>query len=80
MKKWIYAAGILLICFALLQLIRPKIDNPPVTADIGAPAPVEAILRKGCYDCHSNETHLAWFDQVTPANFIVASHIRAGKC
>lgn len=79
MKKWLLVLLILVVCGAALQLVRPHIDHPPVTADIGAPPAVEAVLRKDCYDCHSNETNLAWFDQVTPANFLVAGHIRMGR-
>ena len=61
---------LLLICLVLfiaLQFIRPPLDNPPVVADLNAPPEVKAILRRACYDCHSNETHLAWFDQPAPA-------------
>ncbi len=53
--------------FLALQFVRPRLTNPPVTADLGAPAPVEQILRTACYNCHSNETKLAWFDKVVPA-------------
>lgn len=78
-KRWIWILIILLIAGAAIQLIRPTIDNPPVTADIGAPPAVEQILQRDCYDCHSNETKLLWFDQVTPANFLVAGDIRSGR-
>ncbi|HEY8942973.1 MAG TPA: heme-binding domain-containing protein, partial [Polyangiaceae bacterium] len=53
--------------FVLAQLFRPELSNPPVTADLSAPAPVKAILRRSCYDCHSNETRLPWFDRIVPA-------------
>ncbi len=36
-------------------------------------------MRKGCYDCHSNETDLKWFDKITPVNFLVADHIEDGR-
>lgn len=65
--------------FIGIQFIRPQIDHPSVTADIDAPPAVKAVLRKACYDCHSNETQLAWFDKITPANWLVASHIREGR-
>jgi len=45
--------------------------NPPVTAEIQAPPEVRAILRSSCYNCHSNETRLPWFDQVVPAYWLV---------
>jgi hypothetical protein len=72
----------LLICVVIviaLQFIRPPLDNPPVTADLTAPAQVKAILRRACYDCHSNETKLAWFDQPVPAYWVVAKDVEQGR-
>jgi hypothetical protein len=72
----------LLICllvFIALQFIRPPLDNPPVTADLAAPPQVKAILQRACYDCHSNETHLAWFDQPAPAYWLVVRDVKEGR-
>lgn len=66
-------------CFAGIQFIRPQIDHPPVTGDINVPANVKEVLRRACYDCHSNETRLAWFDKISPAIWLVAGHIREGR-
>ncbi len=62
-----------------VQFIRPKLTNPPVTADFQAPPAVAEILRNSCYNCHSNETKLAWFDQVAPAYWLVASDVRKAR-
>lgn len=73
---------LLLICLVVgiaIQFIRPPLDNPPVTADLSAPPQVKAILRRACYDCHSNETRLLWFDQPAPAYWLVANDVRDGR-
>jgi hypothetical protein len=62
-----------------VQFIRPEISHPPVTADLAAPHEVKEILRNSCYDCHSNETHLAWFDQIVPAYWLVASDVKEAR-
>jgi hypothetical protein len=62
-----------------LQFVRPEIGNPLVTADLAAPEPVKAVLRKSCYNCHSNETRLSWFDQPAPAYWLVASDVRRAR-
>ncbi|WP_394825764.1 heme-binding domain-containing protein [Pendulispora albinea] len=62
-----------------LYFVRPQIGHPPITGDIAAPAEVESVLRRACYDCHSNETHLAWFDHIGPAPWIVSRDVRAGR-
>jgi hypothetical protein len=60
-------------------LIRPTLTNPPVTADLQAPAAVKQILSTGCYSCHSNETKLPWFDEVVPAYWLVVRDVRRGR-
>jgi Haem-binding domain/Cytochrome P460 len=79
-KKKRKVVWLILLCgFIGIQFIQPHIDHPAVTADIDVPPAVKAVLRKACYDCHSNETRFAWFDKITPANWLVASHIREGR-
>jgi len=62
-----------------IQFIRPELTNPPVTADMQAPPEVQAILRSSCYNCHSNETRLPWFDRIVPAYWIAARDVRDGR-
>lgn len=71
----------LLVIFIGLQFIRPEgIDHGTKTPDLAnVPKPVNSILRTSCFDCHSSEVNLQWYDHVTPANFLVASHIKEGR-
>ena len=75
-RKLIYGIA---ICFAGLQFFRPTITHPPVTGDLQAPADVKKIIERACYDCHSNSTNLRWYDQVVPAYWLVADHIKDGR-
>jgi hypothetical protein len=50
-----------------------------VTADLAAPAEVKKILKSSCYDCHSNETKLAWFDEIVPAYWLVAKDVERAR-
>ena len=68
-----------LAAFVALQFIRPAISHPPVTADLAAPPEVKQILRTSCYDCHSNETRLAWFDRIVPAYWMVARDVNTAR-
>src|SRR5258708_24876373 len=67
--------GIGFLLFAGLQVVRPELRNPPVSAEIQAPAEVKAIFKHSCYNCHSNETELSWFDRVVPAYWIVSRDV-----
>jgi hypothetical protein len=68
-----------LLVFVSLQFVRPEIGNPPVRAELQASAEVKQILRNSCYNCHSNETKLAWFDQIVPAYWLVASDVKQAR-
>jgi heme-binding protein/cytochrome P460 len=68
-----------LLALAGAQFVRPKLENPPVTAEIAAPDAVKQVLRRACYDCHSNETRLPWFDQIAPASWLVARDVAEGR-
>jgi len=71
---------ILAVGFVLSQFIgRPQLVNPPVTGDIEAPEQVKNILKKACYDCHSNETNLRWYDKVSPVYHMVAEDVTEGR-
>jgi hypothetical protein len=77
----------IIICIALalvsLQFIRPKETTGSAYGEAkqlgGVPREVNGILQTACFDCHSNETRLHWYDKITPVNFLVASHIRNGR-
>jgi hypothetical protein len=76
------AAWVSVILFGLficIQFLRPELTNPPVTAEIQAPSEVKQVLRNSCYNCHSNETRLPWFDKVVPAYWLVASDVKTAR-
>jgi hypothetical protein len=78
-KKWSLILLILLLCGIGIQFIRPVLPNPPVTGDLTAPPEIKNFLERACYDCHSNRTNLAWFDQVVPAYWLVRGHVQDGR-
>jgi len=78
-KRWAVLLGAGAGAFLCLQFVRPALANPPVTSDIEIPPQVKSVLQRACYDCHSNETHLAWFDRVSPAIWLVAKHVKEGR-
>jgi len=79
-KKKIFKLILLLfICSVILQFIQPSFENPPVTGDINVPTEVKAIIKRACYDCHSNETELLWFDRISPISWKVEQDIKDGR-
>jgi len=78
-KKLLWWIAAPLLVFLGLQFVRPQVTNPPVTAELDAPPEVKAILKNSCYNCHSNETKLPWFDQVVPAYWLVARDVKEAR-
>lgn len=76
-KKWI---GIFIVLFIIaIQFWPVERTNPPVLSDIQAPPAVKEVLRTGCYDCHSNETHWPWYGYVAPVSWLVANDIQEAR-
>ncbi len=63
----------------LIQLVPVKRDNPPVKAEVPAPANVKTILQRACYDCHSNRTVWPWYAYVAPVSWLVADDVHKGR-
>ena len=70
---------------AILQFFRPtkNFSTAPSTSGIAStfavPSDVQALLRRSCYDCHSNNTIYPWYAEVEPVGWWLNSHITHGK-
>lgn len=69
----------LVAIFILLQFIPINRNNPPVEADLQAPENIKSILKKSCYDCHSNETHYPIYSYFFPVSVFLAHHVEEGR-
>jgi Haem-binding domain/Cytochrome P460 len=78
-RAGVFIAVVILAIFVAIQFLRPNLTNPPVTADLDAPPEVRQILHNSCYNCHSNETNLPWFDKIAPAYWVVAHDVRQAR-
>ena len=72
------AAGIAAL-LAVLQFFPAERTNPPVEWDVDAPDEVRTILRRACYDCHSDETRWPWYSRVAPLSWWIVEHVEHGR-
>jgi len=55
-------------------------ENPPVTREPGWKSKdVRELAKKGCFDCHSNETLWPWYGRVAPMSWLVYRDVDAGR-
>jgi hypothetical protein len=80
-----YALVAVVVFLAGAQFIQPERPDPPTNpADtfeaVAKPSPeVAAVVRRGCYDCHSNGTVWPWYSRVAPVSWLVADDVKEGR-
>ena len=40
---------------------------------------IKTVLKKACYDCHSNETEWAWYTEIAPLSFLTVKDVNEGR-
>jgi hypothetical protein len=84
MKKVKIAALVLAGVFIILQIFQLDKNNSGIgeshifTVE-KLPENISNMLHYSCFDCHSNQTRYPWYDNIAPASWLVAHHIREGK-
>jgi Haem-binding domain len=69
----------LIVVLVAIQFIPVDSANPPVDSDILTSIEVKSILRRACYDCHSNETEWPWYSHIAPISWLLAWDVREGR-
>jgi len=70
---------VVLSLFAVLQFFNKPLEGKPVVKKIEAPREVLAILENSCFNCHSNEQNLKWYDKIAPISWAVNKDIARAK-
>lgn len=81
-RTWCVIVGTASGLLALgIQFVPPEypLDNPPSEATIAGPEPVVRVLRRACFDCHSNETRWPWYAHVAPISWMIAVDVAGGR-
>jgi mono/diheme cytochrome c family protein len=79
LRTFAWLVGIACLAFVVIQFVRPELTHPPATADLQAPPEVKQIFKTSCYNCHSNETALSWFDEPVPAYWLVVKDVNEAR-
>jgi hypothetical protein len=87
MKKILKIFSVLLVlAFIIIQFInRPEktssneITEDDITRQANLPSDVEKIMKRSCYDCHSNQTVWPWYSNIAPVSWLVEKDVREGR-
>lgn len=73
------------ILFIAIQFIRPtrngseQVLSTDISKTLFVSDSVQDILKKACYDCHSNNTRYPWYVNIQPTGWLMAKHINQAK-
>jgi hypothetical protein len=65
--------------FIVIQLVPVNRTNPPVQGDFRGSTAVVSVLRRACYDYHSNETRWPWYSRLAPMSWIIAHDVNEAR-
>ncbi len=73
------------VVFIIIQLV-PRDHNESgvmpandISKIYAVPVNVGAILKRSCYDCHSNNTDYPFYARIQPMRYLMDGHVRQGK-
>ena len=75
----------LLVFLIIIQFFHPQknISTAAIPNDIALHfavlSNVQDVLKKSCYDCHSNNTMYPWYNNIQPVAWWLQNHINGGK-
>lgn len=79
------AGAILMIVGGVIQLIHPVHRYSELPSDghmnelVQVPGDVDSLLRRSCYDCHSDETRWPWYARVAPTSWLITGDVKHGR-
>ncbi len=84
-KRWKIGGLILIAGLIVIQFFQPeknqgsKSMETDLIAVVSIPDSLAVILRKACYDCHSNHTAYPWYNKISPLSWYIHKHVKEGK-
>jgi hypothetical protein len=84
MKKkiiiWVIIAIVVLGLLIQLFPLPGRGHNPAVIAEPKWDSPqTAALVKRACYDCHSNQTVWPWYSYVAPVSWLVYRDVEEGR-
>lgn len=86
LRRAIKTAGLsLLLLLLLIQVFPPEppgatlARNGVISDHLFVPAHVDSLLRRSCYDCHSDETRWPWYARLAPVSWLLARDVQHGR-
>jgi heme-binding protein len=76
---------VFIVAIIVIQFFRPdRLHTDEITQDhiirkMNVPDSALSILKRSCYDCHSNHTTWPWYSNISPVSWLVADDVKEGR-
>ena len=74
-----YVVPSIAVLLLAMQMVTCSRTNPAIVAQAPVSPEVSGLLRKACFDCHSNESVWPWYSRVAPVSWLVWSDVTEGR-
>ena len=78
-RPWLKIIIVLAILLIIIQFIPVDKSNPAIVSEMPAPAEIQEILQRSCYDCHSYKTIWPWYSHIAPISLLIAHDVKEGR-
>lgn len=79
MKKFLLFLLVIFIGIQFVPMNVPAEVPTKAEEELQAPEEVHAILKRACFDCHSNHTNFPWYSSIAPASWFTKMHVKEGR-
>jgi len=79
MKKLTLLALLIFIGIQFIPMDVPAEVPTKADEELKAPENVQAILKRSCFDCHSNHTQFPWYSNIAPVSWFTKLHVKEGR-
>lgn len=81
MKIWLKIIIMIVVLMVGIQFIPITRDNPSFDPkdELKTQPEVQALLKRACYDCHSNEVKYPYYSQIAPLSWGIRRHVKQGR-
>lgn len=84
-RKILVVFGSIGLVLLAMQLFQPEPPQAVLPGDglmadhVSVPEDVETLLRRACYDCHSDQTRWPWYSRIAPLSWLIARDVQHGR-
>ncbi len=79
MKKLLIITLLVLVGIQFIPMNVPAEVPTKAEDELQAPEDVMAVLKRSCFDCHSNHTKFPWYSNIAPASWFTKMHVKEGR-